>query len=253
MAAIVRRQRRNVKKTIQQGRQNAGQDHAKGGAGMPNRAFFNLPEDKRDLIVSAAVEEFSCADYDTASINQICKRSNIAKGSFYQYFKDKLDLYVYIMTIAVEKKISFFTTVLDHSKTLTLLEQIRLLFIKGIEFTAEYPQYAALGEQFTGEDNITAKSAVMKEGEKQSELLFAQMIDRAKEKGEVNSTVDTMALSLLLQSLNKTISEYLTSRSDSVDHADKGVDRAKNTNKNEDMIKLVDSLLNIVYSGIRPM
>ncbi|NLJ67608.1 MAG: TetR/AcrR family transcriptional regulator, partial [Clostridiales bacterium] len=62
---------------------------------MPKATFFNLPNDKRSLIISATMKEFSNANYDAASINQICKNSNIAKGSFYQYFTDKLDLYVY--------------------------------------------------------------------------------------------------------------------------------------------------------------
>ena len=70
---------------------------------MPKETFFNLPDDKRKLIISSAMQEFSKTNYDTASINQICKKSNIPKGSFYQYFADKLDLYVYIMTLAIEK------------------------------------------------------------------------------------------------------------------------------------------------------
>jgi len=65
---------------------------------MPQETFFNLPDDKRNLIISSAMQEFSQSNYNTASINQICKKAKIAKGSFYQYFNDKLDLYVYIMT-----------------------------------------------------------------------------------------------------------------------------------------------------------
>lgn len=210
---------------------------------MPNPAFFNLSEDKRNLIISVATEVFSSANYDTASINQICKKSNIAKGSFYQYFTDKLDLYIYIMTLAIEKKVSFFTIILDQFKILTLLEQIRLLFIKGIEFAKEYPQYAALGEQFSKENNETVKSAVIKEGEKQSEILFAQMVDHAKLKGEVSSKVDTLALSMMLQSLNKTVNEYMLNKFGGVNH----------THFNEDTNKLVDSLLNIIFNGIKPI
>ena len=74
---------------------------------MPKETFFNLPDDKRSLIINAAMEEFSKAGYNTASINQICKNSAIPKGSFYQYFTDKLDLYVYIMTLAIEEKSGF--------------------------------------------------------------------------------------------------------------------------------------------------
>ena len=64
--------------------------------------------------------------------------------SFYQYFTDKLDLYVYVMTLAIEEKIKFFSTVLQEFSSLRLIEQIHLLFIKGIEFGKIYPQYAAL-------------------------------------------------------------------------------------------------------------
>ena len=207
---------------------------------MPNPAFFNLSEDKRDLIIWEAIKVFSSANYDIASINQICKNSKIPKGSFYQYFIDKLDLYIYIMTLGIGKKIDFFTIILDQFKALTLQEQIRLLFIKGIEFSKEYPQYAALGEQFSKENNETVKSAVIKEGEKQSEVLFIQMVDHAKLKGEISSKVDTLALSMMLQSLNKVVGEYMLNKFDGINH-------------NEDINRLVDSLLNIIFNGIKPI
>ncbi len=209
---------------------------------MPNTAFFNLSDDKKNLIISVSMDEFSSANYDTASINQICKKSNIAKGSFYQYFTDKLDLYIYIMTQAIDKKISFFNTILVDFKALTLLEQIRLLFIKGIEFGIQNPQYAALGEQFSKESNEHAKLAVMKEGEKRSDIIFTQMIDHAKSKGDINSEVDTLALSMMLQSLNNTVNEYILNKYGGINHI----------NYNEDTNRLVDSLLNIIFNGINP-
>lgn len=208
---------------------------------MPKGAFYNLADDKRNLINVVAMAEFSSASYDQASINQICKRAGIAKGSFYQYFTDKLDLYVHIMTLAVEKKVGFFTVALEDFKTMSLEEQIRLLFLKGIEFAKAHPSYAALGEQFAKETNETAKSAVIKEGEKRSESLFIQMIEAAKTKGEVSREVDTLALSMQLQTLNKTVNEYLQNRSG----ADQGSFR-------EEAEQLVDSLLYIIFHGIRP-
>jgi len=207
---------------------------------MPQETFFNLPDDKRNLIISAAMHEFSKANYNTASINQICKKSNIAKGSFYQYFTDKLDLYVYIMTLAIEEKIKFFSTVIAEFHTLTLLEQFRLLFFKSIEFAKKHPQYAALGEQFSKENNESAKLAVIKEGDKQSESLFIQMIHNAKAKGEIDSSVDSLALSLLLQSLNSVVNKYMLNKFGNVSYEYDEVD----------INNFVDSLLNIIFKGI---
>lgn len=207
---------------------------------MPNTAFFNLSEERRNSIVTSALEEFSSGGYDSASINQICRKTNMAKGSFYQYFTDKLDLYVYIMTHAIDAKLSFFSLTLEQFKELTLQEQIRLLFVKGIEFAIEYPLYAALGEQFSREDNETARSAVMKEGEKRSDTLFVKMIEHARSKGEIGSDTDTIALSMMLQALNRTVNEYMLDRFGDVSYR----------NYDEDAGKLVDSLLDIVFNGI---
>jgi TetR/AcrR family transcriptional regulator len=208
---------------------------------MPKETFFNLQNDKRKLIISAAIEEFSDANYNSASINQICKRSEIPKGSFYQYFEDKLDLYVYIMKMAIEEKIRFFSSAITELHDLTLLEQIRLLFIKGLEFAKKHPQYAALGEQFSKESNETAKAAVMQEGDKQSEALFIRMINNAKDKGEINNKVDAFALSLLLQSLNSAVNQYMLDKFGNISY-----EHAK-----EDVNRFVDSLLSIIFNGIR--
>jgi AcrR family transcriptional regulator len=208
---------------------------------MPKKTFFNLPDDKRNLVISAAVREFSKNNYNTASINQICKNSNIPKGSFYQYFTDKLDLYVYIMTLAIKEKIRFFSAVTEEFNTLTFLEQFRLLFLKGMEFARKHPLYAALGEQFSNENDESAKSAVIKEGEKLSESLFIQMIENAKKKGEINRSVDSFALSLLLQSLNNAVNKYMLNKFGNVSYE----------HNEEDINSFVDSLLGIIYYGIR--
>ena len=208
---------------------------------MPKETFFNLPDEKRKLIISAAIEEFSGAGYNTASINRICRNSNIPKGSFYQYFTDKLDLYAYIMSMAIEEKIKFFSAALAEFSTLTLPEQFRLLFKKGIEFAGKYPQYAAIGEQFSKENDETARSAVLKEGNKQSESLFAKMISNAKAKGEIDSDIDTFALTLLLQSLNDAVNKYMISK----------FGNSSYVCNQEEVNSFVDSLLKIIFDGIR--
>jgi AcrR family transcriptional regulator len=46
---------------------------------MPKQTFFNLPEEKREKIFSAAVDEFAEYGLDNASTNRIVKNSGIAK------------------------------------------------------------------------------------------------------------------------------------------------------------------------------
>ena len=64
---------------------------------MPSNTFLNLPDDKRERIISAALEEFANNDFRNASITRMVRSLGIAKGSVYQYFKDKKDLYLYLL------------------------------------------------------------------------------------------------------------------------------------------------------------
>lgn len=65
---------------------------------MPSQTFFNLPKEKQQTIYDAAIKEFSRVTFDEASINQIIQTAHISRGSFYMYFKDKEDLYYYLVT-----------------------------------------------------------------------------------------------------------------------------------------------------------
>lgn len=64
---------------------------------MPKKTFFNLSDEKRRRIVDAALQEFAAHSFNEASINQIIKYADIPKGSFYQYFTNKEDLYLYFL------------------------------------------------------------------------------------------------------------------------------------------------------------
>lgn len=64
---------------------------------MPTQTFFRLPEEKRNRLIGAAWEEFSAVRFSDASINRIIRGAGIPRGSFYQYFEDKEDLFFYLL------------------------------------------------------------------------------------------------------------------------------------------------------------
>ena len=64
---------------------------------MPKQTFYRLPQEKQERILAAAKKEFTHARYDEASINQIVRESGISRGSFYQYFEDKQDIFLYFL------------------------------------------------------------------------------------------------------------------------------------------------------------
>ena len=71
---------------------------------MPKPTFFNLPAEKRERFVHEALEEFARHPYDTASVSAIVERLGIAKGSVYQYFHGKRDLFEWLVLEAGQRR-----------------------------------------------------------------------------------------------------------------------------------------------------
>lgn len=70
---------------------------------MPTERFYHLPEEKKQVIREAAIQEFSRVPLDKVSINKIVKSAEISRGSFYTYFQDKEDVFQYIFEDFVEQ------------------------------------------------------------------------------------------------------------------------------------------------------
>jgi len=64
---------------------------------LPKATFFNLPEEKQHHLMECALKEFSRVPLYEASISNIVKAANIPRGSFYQYFQDKEDIFYYLL------------------------------------------------------------------------------------------------------------------------------------------------------------
>ncbi|MGI6777335.1 MAG: TetR/AcrR family transcriptional regulator [Acetivibrionales bacterium] len=58
--------------------------------------FEKLPEEKKERILKACIEEFSQNSYDNASTNRIVEKSGISKGILFHYFGNKRNLYFYV-------------------------------------------------------------------------------------------------------------------------------------------------------------
>ena len=82
---------------------------------MPTSTFFRLPEEKRRRLMDAAWGEFTAVPFVSASINRIVGRAQIPRGSFYQYFEDKEDLFFYLLGTVREESLGMLRRSLDEA------------------------------------------------------------------------------------------------------------------------------------------
>ena len=66
---------------------------------MPSSTFFRLPPEKQEKLLCAARKEFARVPFADASINRIIQEADISRGSFYMYFRDKGDLFFYLLDL----------------------------------------------------------------------------------------------------------------------------------------------------------
>lgn len=66
---------------------------------MPTTTWHNLEPARRERVLRAAMAEFGRHGYSTGSLNVIAREAGVAKGSLFQYFADKRDLFA---TVAEE-------------------------------------------------------------------------------------------------------------------------------------------------------
>lgn len=109
---------------------------------MPTSTFFALPDERRERLVQEAIREFSERPFAQASLSQIALRSRIAKGSFYQYFSDKLDLYRWLVTVEAPRHKREFIAAAPPA--LDFWTGFETLIERGMAFLVEHPRLARL-------------------------------------------------------------------------------------------------------------
>lgn len=82
---------------------------------MPKETFYRLPDEKRERIMAAAEREFLENSFEAASINRIIKEAAIPMGSFYQYFEDKKDIFLYIVSTHKNEAFGFVESFIKDS------------------------------------------------------------------------------------------------------------------------------------------
>jgi len=175
---------------------------------MPKQTFFNLPAEKRELILNAAVEEFAEYGLENASTNRIVKNSGIAKGSFYQYFEDKQDVFLHLLDVIEQMQMDFFRNRHPPGNHLDTFEYFRWMVKTGMEFGLAHPRMiqaawrVLLGEGFYYGKNLAGYR------QKTTQALAA-MITQAMARGEVDPSVDVELAVMIMETWSNAITAYV--------------------------------------------
>lgn len=158
---------------------------------MPKDTFFNLPEEKRNKIIQAAIDIFAELHYSNVTINKLVKHAGIPKGSFYQYFENKDDLYIYLFNDIGDKKTEVFERLKAKTSDISFKEYM-MEYIMGLKnLEASNDQITHLKREFLNECPQDIKKQILKKEMPRSIKVFREVIDAYVKKGEFRKDLDS--------------------------------------------------------------
>ncbi|HZK24709.1 MAG TPA: TetR/AcrR family transcriptional regulator [Oscillospiraceae bacterium] len=154
---------------------------------MPKTTFFNLNKEKQSKIFQAAVQEFSLCSFKEASINQIIKQAGISRGSFYQYFRDKKDIYLYMLTEIGKEKLAVIDQARQQQPDDDFFAALLHITEAALTWAHAMPQYNQIGmRMILDESEFIIK---LRELSPQAVAQLTSLIARDQQRGVIKSEV----------------------------------------------------------------
>lgn len=180
---------------------------------MPKDTFFNLSEEKQENVMRAAISEFSKHGFEKGNIGEIAKSAGVAKGSMYQYFENKKELFLYCVKwttdllvkkyqkymIPADKEINIFDYIYESSRTVIIQmreERELVIFIQDV-FLGKYKSLMDESMEYML---------------KISEEYTLQLIRQGKENGYIRKDIDDKLLCLFITGVSYKFKEYMMSK-----------------------------------------
>ncbi|ACA55020.1 TetR/AcrR family transcriptional regulator [Clostridium botulinum] len=173
-----------------------------------NDNLKNIPEDKKEAILEAALEEFAIGGYENASTNKIVEKAGISKGLLFHYFGNKKGLFVYVYNYYFEfLKRELYMKV--DTKERDILERVKKWTMIKMELIDKYPSVFMLFIKSTlnmPKDMNSTLEKIQSKERKEAYENFLSNIDYSKFKENIDIQ---KCLKILMWTLEKYGEEYI--------------------------------------------
>jgi AcrR family transcriptional regulator len=166
---------------------------------MPTVTWARVDPARRAAIVEAAEAEFGTHGFSGGSLNVIARRAGVAKGSLFQYFADKRDLYAFVADVAAQRVRSYMEDrirELDPSRE--FFGFLTDLLDDWVAYFADHPRERALHAAVSMEVDTDARISVQPVIHRHYLEVLRPLVGEAQGRGDLRADADTGALLSLL-------------------------------------------------------
>lgn len=179
---------------------------------MPQNTFNNLDREKQGRILEAALTEFADKGYQGANMQAIADGAEVAKGSLYQYFEGKKDLFFYLLDLAAQEKAKRLMAYRTHKEELPFFSILEALIEVGIQFAVENPDlYRILQDIRQGAPADIRKEFDVKAGGLSRHYCHL-LLRKGMAQGEIRKDVSEEAAGYVLYTLQMHIDDFFVEK-----------------------------------------
>lgn len=145
------------------------------------------------------MEEFGQRGFSAGSLNVIARQADIAKGSLFQYFDDKLDMFMTTVEATADHIQHAILDGLDTEGDRKFFDILRSIIDRWLEYFRTHPVERAVGFAAANEIDPDARAALRTVTNSHYVEAFSPLLKRAVDRGEfVGDPDELLALLILL-------------------------------------------------------
>ncbi|MFZ2087170.1 MAG: TetR/AcrR family transcriptional regulator [Desulfobaccales bacterium] len=163
--------------------------------------FHNLPLEKQDRVMAAALGEFSDKGYQQASVNTMVSASGIAKGSIYQYFKDKKSLFLFIFDFAIGMVRRTLLSVKEETREEDFFLRLEKSLLAGVDFIHRHPRVYGLYLKILFDQHVPRRQELLQAVRQFAADYLGSLVRQGHTRGELRPDLPTGAAIFLLDAL----------------------------------------------------
>lgn len=166
---------------------------------MPTVTWARVDPARRAAVIEAAEAEFGAHGFSGGSLNVIARRAGVAKGSLFQYFADKRDLYSFITDVASQRVRAYMEARIgDLDPSRPFFDFLTDWLDVWIAYFAEHPHERSLHAAASLEVDTDARVSVRSVIHRHYLEVLRPLVREAQLRGDFHKDADTEALMSLL-------------------------------------------------------
>ena len=212
--------------------------------GLVTRTFRRLDPHRQQAVIQAILDEAAEKSPTSLNIKQVAERAGVAVGSLYQYFGNRDNLLGFTVELCVHQMADLFALSHPYLVEMPLREALTVYLTYGLEWSQTQQGFIQFFGRAAYQDHPEMADKVVKPVATAMRETIEDMLEAARQRGEISPDLDLEATSRLINGLTIVVgdSQLLPYLNHYFQITDEIVS----------IERIIEAMVNLILNGIAP-